>query len=456
MTQEKAASGNLAAVSTNGSGAHHSYSTTNSAGGDLSEFQAMIDEAKVTPADVINAKRVTEILSLSEIATCQGQARQAALEALAELIARLPTEERKLLATELSIAKIFPNQAELERFLASCSEPPGAPAFTPRGLAALLAMPPKQYLIEQVLGAGDVGTLYGQPGSGKTFVIIDMIFAACLGRQWAMRFEVARRLQVAYCAGEGVSGLPSRFSAAAEFYGVEDLSTFTFFDATPQLFDTGAHESIERFISEWKERQAAGSAGQLDLLVIDTLHSATVGADENSAQDMGHVLSLAKKATKELGCAVILVHHSNKAGTGERGSSALRGAMDVMIEVKQVAGKFAMSCEKLKDGQKWKEQTFDLIAVGDSESVRVWWDEPGDLPSSASKYSAALLAELQKRPGVKFTAKQLAEIVDAKQTATINALNRMVEKGQIKRELMDETKPPSSRNAWVYYSDPVS
>lgn len=455
MTQEKAASGNLAAVSTNGSGAQHLHSITKPAGVDLSEFQAMIDEAKVKPADIIDAERVTDLLSLSEMATYQGKARQAALDALAELIAHLPTEEREPLARKLSAARIFPNQAELERFLATCAEPPGAPVFTPRGLAALLSMPPKQYLIDQVLGAGDVGTLYGQPGSGKTFVIIDMIFAACLGRQWAMRFDVTKRLQVAYCAGEGVSGLPSRFTAAAEFYGVDDLPTFTFFDATPQLFDTGAHESVDRFILEWKERQAAGQAEQLDLLIVDTLHAATVGADENSAQDMGLVLSLAKRATKELGCAVLLVHHSNKAGTGERGSSSLRGAMDVMIEVKQVAGKFAMSCEKLKDGQKWKEQTFDLLAVGESESVRIWWDEPSDSPSGASKYTDALLAELQKRPGVKFTAKQLAEIVDAKQTASINALNRLVEKGSIKRELMDETKPPSSRNPWVYYCDAV-
>ena len=458
MTQEKATVGKTVAdngISANGNG-FHPHSTIETIAVSLSDLQADLDDAKVTPADVINAKRVGELLSLSEMATYHGNARRAALDALAELIGYLPIDERKLLADELSIAKVFPNHAELERFLASCPEPQGAPAFRPRGLADLLAMPPKQYLIDQVIGAGDIGTLYGQPGSGKTFLVVDLIFAACIGRQWAMRFEVARRLQVAYCAGEGVSGLPARFAAAAEFYGVSDLPTFTFFDATPQFFDTGSAESIGRFVLEWKERQAAGSAGQLDLLVIDTLHSASVGADENSAQDMGQVLSLAKMATKELGCAVLLVHHSNKAGTGERGSSALRGAMDVMIEVKQVAGKYAMGCEKLKDGQKWKEQTFDLIAVGGSESVRVWWDEPGDLPSSTGKHSAALLAELQKRPGVKFNAKQLAEIVDAKQAATINALNRMVEKGQIKRALMDESKAPSNRNVWVYYFDAVA
>ena len=259
-------------------------------------------------------------------------------------------------------------------------EPKPAQRFQPLSLCDLLSMPPKEWLIEQLIGAGDIGMIYGAPGSAKTFATVDLLFAACLGRQFAGRFDVARPLNVAYCAGEGVSGLPARFAAAAEHYGVDELPTFTFFAVTPSLFcesqATLQAESIQQFIIEWQERQADGQAQPLDILVIDTLHSATAGADENSAKDMGTVLSLCKLATKLLGCAVVLVHHSNKAGTGERGSSAMRGAMDTMIECRAVAGKFAMSCEKLKDGEKWKDQTFDLVAMG--ESVRVWWDEPSD------------------------------------------------------------------------------
>jgi len=142
------------------------------------------------------------------------------------------------------------------------------------------------------------------------------------------------------------------------------------------------------------------------------------------------------------------VHHSNKAGTGERGSSALRGAMDFMIEVKPASGKFAMECAKLKDAGAWKSQTFDLVALGDS--ARVWWDEPGVADRGGGQQAAALLAELSSRPGVGFTAKQLAEAVGAGQSATINALARLVDKGEIRRRLQDESRPPSNRNPWVY------
>jgi hypothetical protein len=291
------------------------------------------------------------------------------------------------------------------------------------------------------------------PGSGKTFVVIDLVFAACQGQQFANRFQATRRLNVAYCAGEGASGLPARFAAAAAFYGVTDLPNFTFFEIVPQLFydqrQANDLDSMEIFIREWQERQLLGEAPSLDLLVIDTLHSAIVGADENSAQDMGRALALAKLATKTLGCAVLLVHHSNRAGTGERGSSAMRGAMDLMIEIKQVGGKFALHCEKLKDGEEWKPQTFSLVSI--ANSVRVWWDEPSILAAEQVAPSTKLITVLQEQPAMKFTAKQLAEALGMSHAATINVLTRLVDKDEIKRELHIAEKPPSNRNPWVYF-----
>jgi len=330
------------------------------------------------------------------------------------------------------------------------------PRFEPLSLSDLLSMPPKQWLIDQVIGAGDIGMLYGAPGSAKTFVTVDLIFAACLGRQFAGRFDVARQLNVAYCAGEGVSGLPARFAAAAEHYGVEELPGFTFFATAPSLFcesqATAQAESIQQFIVEWQQRQAEGTAQPLDILFVDTLHSATAGADENSAKDTGKVLSLCKLATKLLGCAVVLIHHTNKAGTGERGSSALRGAMDTMLECRAVAGKFVLECAKLKDGEKWREQTFDLVQM--LESVRVWWDEPSDGNTNLSnenEHRATMLAFMKSQPGKRLTAKVLAEVSGIQQVKAIRLLYRMVDNGECKSALMYADKPNSNRNPLTYF-----
>lgn len=438
-------------LSANGNHAQTNY-TTDLASGIEGDLRALCDASRVEPADLPTAAKVQEVINL--VATWQGIVRQAGLEALTRLIGALPAEERQRL--NLYSGDLFVTGKQVEGFLSQCPPPPGAPKFKPMSLAELRAMPAKQWQIDQVIGAGDLGMLYGAPGMGKTFVVIDLALSACTGRQWAMRFDVVKPLTVAYCAGEGVSGLPQRFDAACEHYGIDDLPNFHFYAAAPQLFTADAGEyteaSIGDFVREWQERQAAGAAGQLDLLIVDTLHSASTGADENSAQDMGRVLRGVKAATSALGCAVLLVHHSNKAGTGERGSSAMRGAMDVMIEARSSAGKFSLNCEKLKDGQQWKPQTFDLVAAG--ESVRVWWDAPADAPGVGQKAAdkERLLRELQRYADKRFTSKALAEVLGKSDNYTRNLLAEIERAGDCKRSLRDESKGQAPANPWVYFA----
>lgn len=156
--------------------------------------------------------------------------------------------------------------------------------FKPYTFNNLLEMSSKEWLLERVFGVKDVGMIYGAPGCGKTFVVIDMIIRLCTGNQWAERFDVQGCLNVAYCAGEGLGGLSSRFKAAAKHYGITLLDNFTFYPLPPQLFDDSAAATIKQFCADWKTRQMSEEANSLDLLIIDTLHTATVGADENSAQ----------------------------------------------------------------------------------------------------------------------------------------------------------------------------
>lgn len=343
----------------------------------------------------------------------------------------------------------------------------GAPVFLPHTLHNLLTMPPKRWIIENLLGKGDIAMIYGGPGCGKTFIVVDMLFAASLAKIFAMRFAVPEPLNVAYCAGEGISGLPARFAAAAQHYGVSDLPNFTFYPAVPQLYgdsyvspdEITAEASMARFVEEWQARQGRGEAQPLDILFVDTLHSATAGADENSAQDMGKVLQAAKAAAVALDCAVFLVHHTNKNGSAERGSSALRGAMDCMIEIKRIGEtgtKAVMSCAKLKDGQAWTPQTFDLVAMADS--VRVWWDEPGDVGSGNTKQDKdinAIVSLLRASPGQRYTANRVAEAIGMGASKQIfKLLSKAAEvDDRIKHELQYPGKDASSRNPMMYWLD---
>jgi RecA-family ATPase len=101
-----------------------------------------------------------------------------------------------------------------------------------------------------------------------------------------------------------------------------------------------------------------------------------VGGDENSAKDIGMVVHGCSILQRAFSTAVTLLHHSNRADRGERGSGALRGASDSMIEV--IAGGDGMirvACSKTKDEEEWETEKLAfhqvdrsgvLIPIGES------------------------------------------------------------------------------------------
>jgi hypothetical protein len=69
------------------------------------------------------------------------------------------------------------------------------------------------------------------------------------------------------------------------------------------------------------------------LIVIDTLAMSFPGLEENSAEGMGRVVSVARRLT-EHGAAVLLIHHDTKAeGSTPRGHSLLNGALDMALQL---------------------------------------------------------------------------------------------------------------------------
>jgi len=475
MTEkENAPSGKLGAgaeKSTGGPSSSAHFSSNGHSAQGLQSLADLLDQNLITPEQAAVEAEQSSLLAytvraIEELADLPDGV--PILAYLKPLIEQLDPAEREKLTTPLY--SVLKSKKNVDAFVESLSKPRTGPVFTPLSLAELLAMPPKEWLIDQVIGAQDIAMVYGPPGSGKTFLVIDLVLAACTGSQWAMRFGVTRPLSVAYCAGEGVSGLRARFKAAAEFYGIDPrgLPNFFFYKTVPQLYHKESGNSpqpadhVIRFVREWKERD---QSAPIDLLVVDTLHAATVGAEENSASDMGLVLQAVRYASNELGCAVLLVHHTNKSGSAERGSSALRGAMDAMISVKKVreestSSKGMIQCEKLKDGEGWKPQTFDLTAK--AESVRVQWDEPAKLSQAQGKQNQnreRLLQIMTDNPGVKFTANRLAETIGMTGSTQIYKLiGSLVEAGDCQRELEKPGKDASNRNPWVFFVEnkPVS
>lgn len=354
----------------------------------------------------------------------------------------------------------FKKGDEAKEFLESCKTSSGGNPFdVSLSMDELLAMPPKEWLMESIIGKCDLGMIYGGSGSGKTFVAIDLIGAMCTGEQFADHFAASKPLTVAYCAGEGVSGLPARYRAMMNARRIDKINNFHFWKQAPQLHtdrDGSRPEgNIAQFVNAYKRKQDDGKYNPLDVLFIDTLHSATAGADENSAGDMGKVLESCREAIRELGCAVILVHHTGKNGESERGSSALRGAMDVMIHIKRDSEndtKAVMQCTKLKDGEQWGKRPFDLVANGDS--VSVWWSDPADEAASGKQGIQNIdknkIIDTLQSTKTKLTTRQLAQVIGKSEPQTSKLLNGLVDDGLLIRELRETGDSVSKSNPWLY------
>jgi AAA domain len=76
-----------------------------------------------------------------------------------------------------------------------------------------------------------------------------------------------------------------------------------------------------------------------DIIVTDTLNAYFGGGDENSTQDMSRWCAAVRYLRDELGCAVVVIHHTGHGDAGrERGSIVLRASADVLIQVAKDEG----------------------------------------------------------------------------------------------------------------------
>lgn len=293
----------------------------------------------------------------------------------------------------------------------------------------------KEWLIQNVIGPKDIVFFYGQPSTGKTFIIIDLLMSAIAGKSFANRFETTRPLNVAMIVGEGGRSIDDRFVAADHYHCVPAEFNYDIFDNGLQFYEDNDGAEIERFVYEWKRFENR----QLDILIVDTYAMATIGANENDAKSAGKVLSNARAIANELGCAVIFVHHTTKNGSAERGSSALRAAADMMIEVSDKK----ITCTKAKHCAAWAPVGFELMTFEDSLVVK--WAEQMELSDAITSFVAKSDSKVV-----------MADIIEAfknvtSHTTVRSTVKKLVDDGLLHSRLRNPDTVPSKSNPTIYF-----
>jgi hypothetical protein len=201
-----------------------------------------------------------------------------------------------------------------------------------------------EWLIPHMLPAMGTGMLYGESGSYKSFVALDMALTLAHGvaGQWG---APPVKNDVLFMAGEGpVATGRKRWPAWMEWQGIEFRNDHRFFikDRVPFFTDTAGWEHVKEDLAELKAKPA--------LIVIDTMSRLLTGLDENSAKDATMITDFMEQLSRYFEAFVLGIHHTGKdQNKGARGSSAFYANLDVVISTKLRQGGTELRVRKQKD-----------------------------------------------------------------------------------------------------------
>jgi len=225
--------------------------------------------------------------------------------------------------------------------------------------AELAKRPPARWRVRGVLPLEGIAAIFGPSGSGKSFLVLDLLAAVASGAAWfGCRTKAA---PVLYVALEGEAGIAQRVQAYQAKHGKVDAG----FHFLLQSLDIRSATDRDDLVTAV---QATGWSG--GVLCLDTLNRAAPGMDENDSKDMGEAIAAAKAIHAAVGGVVLVVHHTGKdAARGMRGHSSLIAALDAAIEVSRDVDRREWKIAKSKDGSDGEAHQFrlDVVTIGKDE-----------------------------------------------------------------------------------------
>jgi hypothetical protein len=133
--------------------------------------------------------------------------------------------------------------------------------------------------------------------------------------------------------------------------------------------------------------------------------------DENLAKDMGVLMDGLERFRRTCGACVLVVHHQGRSGDHMRGSTALEGAADTVLQVVRDEREITLKNPKQKNAAEFDDITLRMVPMLESVVLQLsdgatsvtqntvamkmavrWWDLFGDDLVSVSRLIAAGVA----------------------------------------------------------------
>ena len=180
----------------------------------------------------------------------------------------------------------------------------------------------ERWLVEQLWCAQSVGVIGGAPKCAKTWLGLDMALSVATGTPCLGKYAIPEPGPVlVYLAEDALRTVRERVEGIARHRGL-DLEGVEIHVITAPVLRLD-HDRDRRRLWEAVRRLRPR------LLVLDPLVRLH-GIDENHAGDVAELLGYFRTLQRELGLAVLLVHHTRKnAADGVAAGQGLRGSGDI-------------------------------------------------------------------------------------------------------------------------------
>ena len=244
--------------------------------------------------------------------------------------------------------------------------------------------PPRQWLVPGMLLMGTVGLLYGDGGTGKSLLAMQLAVAVSTGRAWLNkpvksggaiyyscednRDEIHRRL-ADVCRSQCITTADLGQLMIADMAGAPETLLASIGKKTGAMSPTAVFNDLDRV--------ATGLRPQL--VVVDTLADVFPG-NENDRAQARHFIGLMRQLARKHGCAVLLLAHPSltgmATGTGASGSTAWNNSVRSRLYFDRVK---VDGVEGDPDARRLRTMKSNYGAIG--EEVAVKWQQGVFVPA---------------------------------------------------------------------------
>lgn len=276
--------------------------------------------------------------------------------------------------------------------------------------AGLKSLPAPEPLVERLLFTDTLAWLIGAPGHAKSFLAVDLACSIATGTPW--NGHNVKQGPVLYLVAEGVTGAGQRVAAWEQHHG-KPADGVHFLPYPLQLAAGGLLvEPFQQLVAELQPR----------LVVVDTQARTSVGVDENSAKDVGVLISnLDGVRTASPETTVLILHHTPRGSTNPRGSTSIEGAADTILLSIKDENTVTVKVTKQKDAPEAVDQVLQLAPSADSA---VLVGSRGPDPSSLHATADAIYRQMCAQWGV-WTLSQIVEAAGVARTTTQRHLKEL-------------------------------